>query len=117
MPPTARKQPQDRKPKKADTDHANDTYMRMTIGDQEFVSSRPIRAAMKAGLMRRYALDQNDAFLTLRIMTNLFEDQPEALAAFDDLGDDQLQAIAPDLLDQIVLSQGATVGESSGSSI
>ena len=47
---------------------------------------------MKAGLMRRYALDQNDAFLTLRIMTNLFEDQPEALAAFDDLGDDQLQA-------------------------
>ena len=47
MPPTARKQPQDRKPKKADTDHANDTYMRMTIGDQEFVSSRPIRAAMK----------------------------------------------------------------------
>lgn len=117
---TARKQPQDRRPKRVDDDQPigdpgtpERAHLEVTIDGETYRSTLPVTEAVSFGLTRLYG--DNDLMFCVKLVEALFEDQPRVLDAIDEMRGDDMRAIVRDVFLAIEEEQDASLGESSRS--
>ena len=105
--------PRDHLPKKAEQEDERDTPLTFTDKDgNEWTSNITLAEGVTPGVMRKNR--NNELMMFMELLENLFDDQPDAMAALDATWDTMNAAIDA-VRDRMEAATGVSLGESSSS--